>query len=167
LQTIKSEQGVRDKLAYVQHSFLFFFLRIVKTDYRYWKPVLTVKHRHCHHFGDRSNFQFAGVLLLSTDLALIVANLATLECLLLESEFTTYRSRHASTALHPDAVDAELSELLVTLSLTVHGQTVQHVDVLIVHKQNHPKPSKQLTYLSALVTRWSIEVTSAEIGMKY
>lgn len=53
---------------------------------------------------------------------------------LLELELTTYRARHASTALHPDAVDAELSKLLVTLSLTVHGETVKHVDVLIVHK---------------------------------
>ena len=80
---------------------------------------------------------------------------------------TNYRARCARTALHPDAVDAELTKLAVTLSHTVHRQTVKHVDVLIVHKQNHPTPFKQLTYLSALVTRWSIEVTSAEIGMKY
>ena len=83
------------------------------------------------------------------------------------SLLNTYRTRHARTALHPDAADAELTKLVITLWLTVHRQTVKHVNVLIVHKQNHPTPSKQLTYLSALVTRWSIEVTSAEIGMKY
>jgi hypothetical protein len=54
--------------------------------------------------------------------------------------FVTYRARHARTALHPDAVDAELTKLVVTLSLTIHRQTVKHVNVLIVHKQNHPTP---------------------------
>jgi hypothetical protein len=82
------------------------------------------------------------------------------------SLLTTYHARNARTALHPDAVDAELTKL-VTLSLTVHRQTVKHANFLIVHKQIYPNPSKQLTYLSALVTCWSIKVTSTEIGMKY
>ena len=72
---------MRDKLADVQHRFLVLFLRVVQTDNRYRQPVLTVKHGYCHHFADNSDFQLAGVLFLNTDLALVVTNLATLECL--------------------------------------------------------------------------------------
>ena len=87
------------------------------------------------------------VLLLTRQLALVFTDRTSGERLQhnklpskLQSE--TYLTSDSQVALHSDGVDSKLAELVsLVSSFATHAQTVEHIDVLVVHEQNNPKHS--------------------------